>query len=192
MQALGGRAAGHKLSPLVVANDSEYIGDAEAFYTWAVATLRTKSKPFNPILFNQMAKTEYRKYLESNPHPHAYMDVAIGEEPPIRVVYELFADKCPRTGGSPHAAFPCCVVAGVHRIGPLSPLLQLRTSCVCALGRRARHRLARNSTTKAHRSIAPSRAAGCRVVVRCRPALSPHVVKVGIVVPVWMCDGCRH
>lgn len=87
----------HKTSPLVVVNDDVYVGGVDQFYQWAVASLRYKGKPSNPVVFAGMAKAEYRQFLDSHPHPHAYMDIAVGASPPARVVFELFIDKCPRT-----------------------------------------------------------------------------------------------
>ncbi len=54
VQAMGGRASEHRLSPLVVYNDSEYIGGADDFYHWAQTALRYEGKAPNPILYNQV------------------------------------------------------------------------------------------------------------------------------------------
>ena len=84
----------HRLSPLVTANGA-YVGNTEDLLAWAQRTLRYKGRLGNPIVYNQMAKSEYRKWLEANPHPFAYMDVAVGSAAPQRVVFELFNDSHP-------------------------------------------------------------------------------------------------
>lgn len=95
---MGGAASGHKLSPVVVVNETQYVGDENAFYLWAVRVLRYRGKPANPVLYNQLARSEHSKHLAAHRHPHAFMDIAVGELAPVRVVFELFADLCPKTG----------------------------------------------------------------------------------------------
>ena len=87
------------MSPIVVINDTEYIGGADEFFRWAQAALRYPGKAPNPILYNQVAKSEHTKHLEASPHTYAFMDVSIGGGESHRVVFELFRETCPRTGG---------------------------------------------------------------------------------------------
>ena len=80
-------------------NETEYIGGTDDFFRWARTSLRYDGKAPNPVLYNQVAKSEYSKFLDSSPHVYAYMDVSVGGGGEShRVVFELYRDTCPRTG----------------------------------------------------------------------------------------------
>jgi hypothetical protein len=107
---LGGRASDHRLSPLVVYNGGEYIGNADDFYVWAQSVLRYPGKAPNPVLYNQVAKSEYSKFLDSSVHAYAYMNVTVAGGDSHRVVFELYKDVCPRTGVCSQACPTCSPV----------------------------------------------------------------------------------
>ncbi len=182
-QALGGAAASHKLSPLVVYNDSEYIGGAEDFLAWATSALRYRGKAPNPVLYNQMAKAEYHKFLDASRNTFVFMDVSVAGAAPQRVVFELYDDVCPRTGAwwrvrsssATVLCVPAAVVLAVAQVGRLvGPCahavalsrVQLRTSWRCALERRARRQRERSYTTSAPCSTGSFVVAGSKAAVR--------------------------
>jgi hypothetical protein len=164
----------------VVVDESVYIGGADEFFKWARATLRYPGKAPNPVLYNQVAKSEYSKFLDTSPYSYAFVDVSIGGAESHRVVFELYKDVCPRTGTSLPLACTCCLCVCVPELKPSTRSLsclcvhvsacaravQSRTSLHCVLATAASPPRARHCTTRTRCSTAWLRAAGFKAEVR--------------------------
>lgn len=93
---LGGDAFGHRISPMVFYNDSVYIGRTNELVAWMKRNFNVAART-NSVLYNRMANRAYAKYIDGHRHPHCYMDIAVGDAPAQRVVFELYAETCPKT-----------------------------------------------------------------------------------------------
>eukprot|EP00500_Bicosoecida_sp_ms1_P002294 CAMPEP_0203811294 /NCGR_PEP_ID=MMETSP0115-20131106/3475_1 /ASSEMBLY_ACC=CAM_ASM_000227 /TAXON_ID=33651 /ORGANISM="Bicosoecid sp, Strain ms1" /LENGTH=622 /DNA_ID=CAMNT_0050720115 /DNA_START=29 /DNA_END=1897 /DNA_ORIENTATION=- len=93
---LGGDAYAHRLSPLVYYNRVNYIGLGSDFLAFVARVFNYVTRP-NNVLYTRMAHRAYRDFLDGSANPFAYFDVSVGGGKAERVVFELFADKCPRT-----------------------------------------------------------------------------------------------
>ena len=50
------------------------------------------------LVYRKKAQTNIRKIINETPNrTYVFTDIKIGDEVPVRVVYELFTDVCPKT-----------------------------------------------------------------------------------------------
>ena len=76
-QDLGGDAAKHRISPIVFANDSIYIGRTPELIAWMKGQFDVAGKT-NNVLYTRMANKAYRAYIDGHKHTHCYFDIALG------------------------------------------------------------------------------------------------------------------
>jgi len=97
LAALGSKEAyDHKGSPIIYYNGCNYIGGLAEYLDWVAKKYEYEDEtPLN--LYEQVAKKEYDKYLQGLGYQYVYFDIAIGEEKPQRVTFQLFNDVCEKT-----------------------------------------------------------------------------------------------
>ena len=86
-----------KQSPLILKSNGEVIGGMDEFLTWSLVNYRYSDSQAN-ILYQRMAnKAMKERTLLNKDREYAFMTVQIGDSLPIKIVYELFVDICPKT-----------------------------------------------------------------------------------------------
>lgn len=86
----------HSGSHLVYLNDKEYVGNGDAFATWALHNFSYMDNSHS-IIYDKLAADCYRKMINnSKTRKYAYMTINFGGSD-YQVVYELFQDIAPRT-----------------------------------------------------------------------------------------------
>lgn len=96
-KTLGEAGGKHRVSPLIFCNGSEYIGRTPQFVVWMRQTFDVKADAGNMVFHTRAANKAYREYIDGHRHPHCFLDIAVGDARPQRVVFELFSSICPRT-----------------------------------------------------------------------------------------------
>lgn len=72
------------------------LGGPEDLFKWASENYRHED--FRPAaLYQTLTEEAYKNCLNQRNHEHVFMDIAIGEEPAGRLVFELFTDVVPKT-----------------------------------------------------------------------------------------------
>lgn len=112
-QDVGEAARKHTVSPLVTLNGGRvdhlyywrqlcfnlcigYLGGVQQLLDFAAATFGFRMK-LNNVLYTRIANTEYKRFLDTNKLPFAFLDISIDGGTSTRVVLELRTDICERT-----------------------------------------------------------------------------------------------
>lgn len=67
----------HKSSPLVYFNDTNYIGDGDAFTEWVLNEFRYLDKT-NPVIYKKKANDTFKNLIENTPgRAYVYLDISI-------------------------------------------------------------------------------------------------------------------
>lgn len=77
-------------------NGRHYIGGVEELQQWAADVYHFVRRP-NRLVHMRGAGKELQQHMEATGHDFAFMDVAVGQGVPERVLFELFTDTCPKT-----------------------------------------------------------------------------------------------
>ena len=87
----------HKQSPLIFCNESQYIGDSEAFLDWALCEYRYIDKS-SMIIYKKKATDAMKQLIDNTPgRNYVFMDVKIGDGAAQKIIFELFSDLAPQT-----------------------------------------------------------------------------------------------
>jgi hypothetical protein len=89
------RGCKHVDAVLVLLNN-EYLGGLQDFVEWSLSTYKYTDKT-NVQMYNRRAKKAFASHMTESGCKYAYMDVAIGDDKPVRMVLQLFFENCPRT-----------------------------------------------------------------------------------------------
>jgi peptidyl-prolyl cis-trans isomerase-like 6 len=93
---IGGAASGHKTSPIVWCNGTEYIGNEADFREHARSTLGFEPAD-TPVTHKTRARQAWRRWLRESRNDFVYMDFQQGDRSLGRVVFELYSQRCPKT-----------------------------------------------------------------------------------------------
>jgi len=86
----------HSGSHIIFLNDKEYVGNSDAFATWALHKFSYMDNSHS-IIYDKMAADAYRKMINhSKTRKYAFMNISFSGID-TTVVYELFYDIAPRT-----------------------------------------------------------------------------------------------
>ena len=79
-QTYGGRFLGHKSSPLIFFNESQYIGGANEFLVFADAHYNYKDTTDISKYVEQCEKALQKLYIENTKRRYCYMDVKVDDD----------------------------------------------------------------------------------------------------------------
>jgi hypothetical protein len=87
----------HKGSPIIILNQSTYIGGVDNFLEWACQQFLYTDNT-SSLIYKKLAGDAYRKAIMETPgRSYVYMKINTGATIPSQVVIELFDDIAPKT-----------------------------------------------------------------------------------------------